>query len=423
MENQSDAFFVNGDLRQYLRRTLEIVVGLSVDKIPKDQLLATPDNDIVDHIFARLSTDPLVIYEDRMETTEAETKVDVSGDPRRALFNHSGPFYISGYQIRIVIPFSGDPNLWELKPSTWQFVCPDGKILKPQSDQAGTIELKFSCPADTLDEQDLSEEIQRQLALIRSYVENSTEDVDAHNSALRISIEQHIKARKERLLKMAGLASRLGLPVKKNPDAPSIEPLRLKRNLVRPLPPAPESGFEPEPGIDEDTYEHILSVVRHELRTSETTPNTYAPLCEEDLRNILLAHLNGHYEGNATGETFRKNGKTDIRIEDQNRAAFVAECKIWRGAKEFRSAILQLLNYLTWRDCKAALVIFNKNNRSFRNVESSISNELPDHELYKRELPSRQRQGEWRCVFRSVEDDLREVIVHIFAADLFHQGS
>ena len=423
MGNQTDAFFVDGDLRRYLRRKIEKGVGLSVDRIPKDQLLATPDSDIVDHIFARLSTDPLVIYEDRMETTEAESKVDVSGDPRRALFNRSRPFYISGYQIRIVIPFSGDTNLWNLKPSTWQVVCPRGKISKPHGNQAGTVELTFNCPADALDEQDLSEEIQRELALIRSYVENSTADINEHNAALRISIEQHVTARRKRLLKMAGLASRLGLPIKKNPDAPPTEPLKLTRRMVRPLPRAPESGFEPEPGIDDETFEHILSVIRHELRTFETTPNTYKCMSEEDLRNILLAHLNGHYLGDATGETFRKNGKTDIRIEDQNRAAFVAECKIWHGAEEFRAGILQLLNYLTWRDCKAALVIFNKNNRNFSKIKSSISKELPDHELFKREFPSQQRQGEWRCVFRCAEDELREVIVHIFVADLFHQGS
>jgi len=83
------------------------------------------------------------------------------------------------------------------------------------------------------------------------------------------------------------------------------------------------------------------------------------------LRDILLAHLNGHYQGDATGEAFRRSGKTDIRIEDGIRAAFVAECRVWNGQKELSQAIDQLLGYLTWRDCKAAIIIFNKHNSKF----------------------------------------------------------
>ena len=79
---------------------------------------------------------------------------------------------------------------------------------------------------------------------------------------------------------------------------------------------------------------------------------------EEDLRNTLLAALNSTYLGKATGETFRNNGKTDICIEADDRAAFVAECKMWTGSKAVAKAIHQLDSYLTWRDCKTALIYF-----------------------------------------------------------------
>jgi hypothetical protein len=39
---------------------------------------------------------------------------------------------------------------------------------------------------------------------------------------------------------------------------------------------------------------------------------------------------------------------------------FIAECKFWHGPKGFNDAIDQLLSYLTWRDSKSALLIFNK---------------------------------------------------------------
>ena len=113
----------------------------------------------------------------------------------------------------------------------------------------------------------------------------------------------------------------LGIPMKRRGDAPSVKPIRIERKLAKPLPPPPNSGYKAEPGISEPDYEHILSVIRHEGRTFESAPSTFSMHDEEGLRDIILAHLNGHYEGGATAETFRRSGKTDIRIEDQERAA------------------------------------------------------------------------------------------------------
>ena len=92
----------------------------------------------------------------------------------------------------------------------------------------------------------------------------------------------------------------------------------------------------------------------------ERSPGSFASLDEEAIRTHFLLQLNGHYEGLATGETFNSSGKTDILIRTDNRNVFIAECKFWRGPKSFTDAIGQLLGYLSWRDSKCALLIFNK---------------------------------------------------------------
>lgn len=71
------------------------------------------------------------------------------------------------------------------------------------------------------------------------------------------------------------------------------------------------------------------------------------------------------------GEAFRNHGKTDISIERENRAAFVAECKMWTGKKEISNAITQLDSYLTWRDCKTALIYFVRNKDFFKVLQSA----------------------------------------------------
>lgn len=73
----------------------------------------------------------------------------------------------------------------------------------------------------------------------------------------------------------------------------------------------------------------------------EKTARTYYNNQEEELRDILLAALNTHYES-ATGETFRKIGKTDIQIEFENKAAFIGECKIWGGERLLRAQFSKL---------------------------------------------------------------------------------
>jgi len=110
--------------------------------------------------------------------------------------------------------------------------------------------------------------------------------------------------------------------------------------------------------MSDKKYEEILLTIKNAAMTWECTPNSYRYMGEEDLRNALLASLNGCFPGKANGETFRKNGKTDICIETEDRTAFVAECKIWTGAGDVPKALAQLDSYLTWRDCKTALIYF-----------------------------------------------------------------
>jgi hypothetical protein len=414
-----NVLFADGDLGAALRANLDRV-SPAVDKIPKDQFLATPEADLIDHIFGELGGEPLAIFEDRMESSERETRVDVSGDPSRFFReDHSGPAYVPGHEITIEIPFTGEELLWKLRPSSWKSVVPHGDITPCRGDLPGTLLLRFSSPIDSLDEESLGKQIEQELQLIRFYVETSASEVEGHNVQLRAAIERSISARKDRIEKTEGLASRLGLRTKRNPNAPDVNPIKVTRKLVRPLPPVQSGSYEPEYGIEDETCEHILAVIRHEIATFEVTPATYSSLGEEDLRNILLAHLNGHYEGDATGETFRKSGKTDIRIEAESRAAFIAECKLWSGPKGLSDAVDQLLGYLTWRDCKAALVIFNKENKGFVSILDKCPLQLESHPNFKRAITPRSHPAEWRACFQSTDDESREVIVHVFVANLY----
>lgn len=416
MRRRDNLLFFDGDLHGTLQNQ-ERQITEQVNAIPRDQFLATPEEDLVDHIISELHIEPLQLHEDSMEMEQVETRIDVSQNRDRNPFGDPGPIYVQGVSITVSLPFTGEPALLKMRPNRYQSVFPRADIQEPSGTAAGSLELGYGQPSDE-DPSRLKQQLDSDIKSIKFYVDAQREQVEQFNSSAPAKIREAIKARKVRLEKNEGIAQMMGIPLKQRDGAPSTKPIQIERKLVKPLPPPPKSEFKPEPGIADVDYEHILSVIRHEGRTFEATPGTYSVHDEEQLRDIILAHLNGHYQGGATGETFRRSGKTDIRIEDKDRAAFVAECKMWRGQKELRNAVDQLLDYLTWRDCKASIIVFNKNNAKFSELLKKIPETLEAHEKFKRSL-GQQGDGEWRYVFSSSEDESREIFVNVFVFNIY----
>ena len=407
----NELLFSEGDLYTGLRAHLDKAKE-KVDSLPKEQFMGNSEEDLIEHFYSSIVLQPITLHEDAMVMDQEETKTDVSRWPDRNPFRDPGPIIVGGVKVTISIPFTGDPQFWKIKPSSWQSVFPRGNIRHPGPDGIGYLNIVIKQPSGE-DPKRIKELLDNTLSSIRFYLGTQKNEIEQHNKKLYDSICQAIQKRRERIKAHDGIVEFLKIPLRRKEGAPEIRPIPVQRKLVRPLPPVPKADYKPEPGITTEDLEHILSVIRHEGRTFEATPKTFAVHDEEELRDIILAHLNGHYKGDATGETFRRSGKTDIRIEDEKRAAFVAECKVWRGAKELHDAVDQLLGYLTWRDCKAAIIIFNKHNAKFTELLEKVPEALCSHPLFKKDL-GKQQYGEWRYIFIPKEDELRQVTVHVF---------
>ncbi len=407
--------FYEGDLSN-ITRVLPEQVRKKVDEISKDQFLNTPEDDLISHCIETLQIEPLTIYKDQMEQEHSETKVDVSGDFRRATRGH-GPCYISGIQITVSLPFTGDPSLWRISPhDLFTSPRPLGRIISRQAN-SGTVYMVFEFPTDEQADQ-IRKRIEENLRYLDNCLNRQSQEIEKYNSMLPNPVRQAINTRRNRIQQHDKIAQILEIPLKRKPGAPEIAPLPLKKKIITQLPPPPKGGFKADPGIIDDVYIDILKILRHEGRTWETTPKTYSIHPEEELRDILLAHLNGHYEGAATGETFRRSGKTDIRIEDNSRAAFITECKIWEGSKKLNDGIDQLLGYLTWRDCKTAFLVLNKHNANFSDLLIKIPEVFRNHSRKMKEIEVPE-SGEWRFVFRSKDDDSMLLHIHVFAFNLY----
>lgn len=412
------------DLLFYNERRIDLsgVLRHQTEKM-KEDIADTPatrmnggtDEELIEHFISKYELEPLHIHEDQAEADHKETKVDVSHDHfRRFIPDGSGPVMVKGDAISIRVPFTGDPELFKYTPSTRNYNPPRGRV-NASGGLGGTVTLSLALPSDTGDSDRFNRWIKEQLDGLKQYESWIRNDVTRFNNELRQHAQHAVTARRQQLEKQGSLFRKLSIPIRPRSDAPSPTPIPMPKKVVKPLPKS--RPVEQEYGISNEDYEYILKIIRQESRSFESTPATFAGLGEEALRDVVLAHLNGHFEGAAAGERFRKHGKTDICIEHENRAAFVAECKLWKGPKAFGEAIDQLLGYLTWRDTKTALVVWNKTVKDFANLQESVPKHLREHDRFVRMLDAAQA-GEWRGVFCAVGDDAREIVVHVFIVDL-----
>ena len=193
------------------------------------------------------------------------------------------------------------------------------------------------------------------------------------------------------------MVSALGLPMKRRPDSAVVS-----------VPPSPKEAFKPEPVLSDAEYDYILTVIDHMSQTIERSPSTFAQMKEEQIRVLILVNLNGHYEGDATGEIFNAKRKRDILIRADGRNVFIGEGKFWAGRKSLLAAIDQILGYLTWRDTKASVLLFCKS-VDFTNTLSSIAAAVPEHPNFKREL-RKISDTHVRYLFRQKDDPVKRPV-------------
>lgn len=251
------------------------------------------------------------------------------------------------------------------------------------------------------------------VASIDEYLGRMRQDCERWNVSLRNTATEQIGERKRRLAEQADFLAELNIPLKRRSDSDETVsiPVTPKPRPSTRRPPVPKEQHRPDPIISEDDYIGVLEIISRLSLAIERSPTTFAGMSESHIRDHILVSLNGHFEGSATGETFNALGKTDILIREQNQNLFVGECKFWKGPKELLKAIDQLLNYVTWRDTKTALIVFVKQ-QNFTAVLDKIKKSVPNHANFNHgpELVTEtqfrfrfhQKNDEERCVHLSV---------------------
>lgn len=381
-----------------------------VENIDSNRLLNTSVEDLCNYFGEKYRVVVPTLHMEEIVADQRETKIDVSGDPLHSMlsFGRGGPRLVPGTMVEISVPFDGDAEVFNIQPTTYTMNPPCADV-KP-----GALLLKII--GTNLSSVQVKSEIDRTLSEIQQHLATLRKDAQELNSQLSSLARVAIERRRGKLLANQNLVASLGFKIQERPESRTYAAKEVRRKLNPVLPPASTLPYKPEPTLSTSDYDHVLEIIENMANVMELSPSAFKTMDEESLRSHFLVQLNGHFQGQATGETFNYEGKTDILIRSEGKNIFIGECKFWDGARKLMTTLDQLLSYASWRDTKVAVLLFNRR-KDFSKVLEAIPETVKSHSCYKRDLGNKS-ETVFQYIFANRDDKNREMILTVLAFDV-----
>lgn len=163
---------------------------------------------VVDHFSLHVPT----LDEASKYATTKEVQVDVSRDPRRFFSDRSRPHYVGGTEIRIIVPFHGDPGLFHVQPSMISLNPPFAEIHNSE------VHLVYEVTDSTFD---VEAAANRTIAEIKQHLNSIGPAAEQLTNDLKQLVASLIEGRKRERGTHAQIVAGLKIPVR---EAAPVEP-------------------------------------------------------------------------------------------------------------------------------------------------------------------------------------------------------
>lgn len=381
----------------------------AVEAMDGNRLLNTSVDDLTSHFEQKFQIEIPTLLTDEIIVDQREAKIDISQDQNRMIRDRSKPVHITGTEIEVEIPFTGEAEAFKIQPTAYT-------MSPPRAEVRGNV-LALRIVGTNLNADGVRSDIDRTVNEIQNHLSTLRGNVAGLKTQLQNQVRSTIESRRQKLLADRNLVGGLGFKMKERPGTQqTFAAPEVRKKIAPTLPAASSAPYKPEPTLSNADYEHILGVLQNMVEVMERSPSAFVTMDEESIRSHFLVQLNGHYEGQATGETFNYQGKTDILVRSEGKNIFIAECKFWSGPKMLTDTIDQLLGYTSWRDTKVAVIVFNRN-KDFSRVLAAIPETAKNHANFKRELAG-STETVFRYCFAHKDDKNRELFLTILAFDV-----
>ncbi len=360
-----------------------------------DRIAGVQKDEFVDHLVAVHGIEPLEVGTDDAHINKGSLSADEDKE--------------------LIIPIAGNTDILEWRPRT-QTV--GNSVQGSWTSDELRVELQRRRQRGGWNPERLQNEIDRATGYIDTYMNRLNGEIESFHEDLRDQLEREFDKRREEIQEQRELLGSLDVPVYQQDDTPDTfvidAPEQREKISVEP-PKSDATVSDPAPTVPETAYDDILRVINDVGRGFSRSPHLFQNSEEEDLRDHILFNLEVNFDaGSATGETFNRGGRSDILLRHGDGTnLFVAECAIWQGEQYFIDKINQLNGYLTWRDTKAAVIMFVKNKR-MTPVREQIEHGAKNHDQFV-ELVNQPGESWWQYKFHMKGDSDRELDLAVLA--------
>lgn len=393
-----------GSIRDYFRPIAQRLTS-EIDALTEEYILNVSEEQFAEYMVDKYTIDFPQIDFNNPSADSYEKDVNTSDYP--SIFRGDGGEKYKVQFICYYIPVTGNYEVLKYFPGLNSITIGGGAC----NFEVSTNNLKLEIPNFSNDATKVKAIYEENCRNFNSKYENLLIDIKIFNNSVRGTVKERFQTRKNEFLKKHEFMLSLGVPLKQKANTPktfSVPKPNIRTKIVVDKPLVNNQPFKPEPTLNDDDYNEILRLINDVGKNFERMPSVYKGKGEEDLRDHIVMVLDPNFEyGSAAGETFNKTGKTDILLRFDSSVIFIAECKFWTGEKGYLKTITQLLNYLTWRDTKASVIIFSKQ-KDFSSVISKVAETTSSHPNYLR-FVSKSDENWFNYIFHINDDKNREV--------------
>lgn len=246
-------------------------------------------------------------------------------------------------------------------------------------------------------------------------------DAKNGNTGLKTQLANYIRQKRKQLESDNKLLEAIikKVPVRLVKRAKSTPTINLSvRKVIQPV--YPKATKPEEPFLETEKVEAVLELLKNSGLSFETTPRVFSTMEEEQLRDVILSHLNSVFEGKATGETFVKKGKTDIHLRIKKGSILSMECGYWDGKNKYFSKIDQIFGYLTWRQNYGTIITFSRN-KGFSNVIKRAKEAAMTHSSIIEGSLKNVGKSHFITTNKFPEDSMKSVTLHHILFNLYSE--
>jgi len=399
-----------------IKRSVEHNLNQIIAKNSYDYIINVDTDKLTSYLSQYYIKDNIVLYEDKISQNSDINNVNIYYTNSEKL--HS---IRNGLIVTFFIPVSGD--IQELQNNKyWGRRTPIYGILKDN-----TIKVQYFIPEDSDNNFHPEEHFKENLSNLKKILDKINSEIDDINSQVIPIIKNCILEKQNKIKPLIEIKNSISYPMVKNGELPETFVVPLKKKTLPILQTQKTiNQQENEYTIDIKDYDNIIKICSDMALVMERSPKAFEKIEEEDLRMHFLVQLNGHYEGNATGETFNLGGKTDILIRKNNENIFIAECKYWHGEQKYLETIDQILDYISFRDTKTAILMFVKVVKDFSKIIEKINETSKKHPNFIKEVndfvaPNKLNESSFRYLFKNNSDKSKTFYLTVMAFYIYNK--